>query len=449
MRPHLFRTHDGGKTWKEIDTGIPAGAATNTIREDPERKGLLYAGTETQVYVSFDDGDHWQSLRLNMPASSVRDLQIKDDDLIAGTHGRGYLILDNVTPLRQIAAKVAAEPVHLYRPQTAIRIRGDMNPPTPWPPEMATGENPPDGAILDYYIGPGFAGVLKLEVLDSTGEVAAHVQSDDIVPPLDPRYPDPVLWARPPRVLLTTPGHHRYLWDLRYPAVPGMSTGPSADEAVPHDTPAVSSSPFVMPGTYTVRLSTGTAQQTETFKVIMDPRVKTSMEDLESQFNISREAYDGAMKATTALHEITVLREQLEARAGTPPVAGAVEGLETKLEAIAGDGGGRGGRGAGGGGRAGGGAAGPANLTALRLQLARVVHTFQAADQKPTTAQTEFYLAMAGPLNDLLDQWAELKATDIKALNETLERENLPLLSLDTTSIDHDVEDQIEMGDDE
>jgi len=173
------------------------------------------------------------------------------------------------------------------------------------------------------------------------------------------------------------------------------------------------------------------------------------MEDLESQFNISREAYDGAMKATTALHEITVLREQLEARAGTPPVAGAAEGLETKLEAIAGDGGGRGGRGAGGGGRAGGGAAGPGNLTALRLQLARVVHTFQAADQKPTTAQTEFYLAMAGPLNDLLDQWAELKATDIKALNETLERENLPLLSLDTTSIDHDVEDQIEMGDDE
>jgi photosystem II stability/assembly factor-like uncharacterized protein len=136
MRPHLFRTHDGGKTWKEIDDGIPAGAATSTIREDPKRKGLLYAGTETQVYVSFDDGDNWQSLRLNMPASSVRDLAIKGDDLIAGTHGRGFLILDNVTPLRQTAEKVAASNAHLYAPQTAIRIRNNMNPPTPWPPDI-------------------------------------------------------------------------------------------------------------------------------------------------------------------------------------------------------------------------------------------------------------------------------------------------------------------------
>ena len=163
MRPHLFRTHDGGKTWTEINNGIPGGAATNTIREDPKRKGLLYAGTETQVYVSFDDGDHWQSLRNNMPASSVRDLQIKDDDLVAGTHGRGFLILDNVTPLRQIAAQLSARtpvaPVHLYTPQTAMRIRGDMNPPTPWPPDMATGENPPDGAMFDYYVGPKFTGV--------------------------------------------------------------------------------------------------------------------------------------------------------------------------------------------------------------------------------------------------------------------------------------------------
>jgi photosystem II stability/assembly factor-like uncharacterized protein len=453
MRAHLFRTHDGGKTWNEIDTGIPDGAATNTIREDPKRKGLLYAGTETQVYVSFDDGDHWQSLRLNMPASSVRDLQIKDDDLIAGTHGRGYLILDNVTPLRQIAAqiatKIAAEPVHLYQPQTAIRIRGDMNPPTPWPPEMATGENPPDGAMLDYYIGPNFSGVLTLEVLDSKGEAAARVRSDDIIPPLDPRYPDPVLWARAPRVLLTTPGHHRYLWDLRYPAVPGMSTGPSADEAVPHDTPAVSSSPFVMPGAYTVRLTAGATQQTETFKVVMDPRVKTSMADLQSQFNISKEAYDGAMKATEALHEITVLREQLAAGPATPPVAGAADALEAKLDAIAGGGGGRGGRGGGGGGRGGGSGAGSPNLTTLRLQLARVEHTFQAADQKPTTAQVESYQGIVKPLNDLLDQWTKLKATDIKAMNEILKQANLPQLSLNTTVIDHDVEDQIEMGDDE
>ena len=447
MRPHLFRTHDGGKTWTEIDNGIAAGAATSTIREDPKRKGLLYAGTETQVYVSFDDGDHWQSLRLNMPASSVRDVQIKDDDLIAGTHGRGFLILDNVTPLRQIAAQLAAKAavaqVHLFAPQTAMRIRNDMNPPTPWPPDMATGENPPDGAMLDYYVGPNFTGVLTLEVADSKGQVVTRIRSDDPVPPLDPRYPDPEYWARKPRVLLTTEGHHRFLWDLRYPAVPGMSTGPSAEEAIPHDTPAVASSPFVLPGTYTVRLIAGGKTLTQPLTVVMDPRIKTPMSELEAQFTLSKAMYDDALRATTALHEITVLRGQLGAKSAAPPVAGAADSMESKLTAIAGRA--EGGRG-GGGGR--GAPAGPPNLTALRLQLARMEHTVQSADVAPTTAQVEAYDVMRKPLNDLIDQWNALKASDVKALNNVLRNDGLPLLSLDTHIIDHDVEDQIELSDD-
>jgi photosystem II stability/assembly factor-like uncharacterized protein len=441
MRPHLFRTHDGGKTWTEIDNGIPDGAATSTIREDPKRKGLLYAGTETQVYVSFDDGNHWQSLRLNMPASSVRDLQIKDDDLVAGTHGRGFLILDDVTPLRQIAAQkqsqLAAEPLHLYTPQTAMRIRGDMNPPTPWPPDMATGENPPDGAIFDYYVGPKLSGVVTFEILDSANQVVFHQRSDDPVPPLDPRYPDPEYWARKPRVILTGEGHHRFLWDLRYPAVPGMSTGPSADEAVPHDTPAVASSPFVLPGKYTVRMTANGKTLTEPFNVVMDPRVKTPMAELEAQFKVSKAIYDDAMRATAALHEITVLREQLAKKPGSD----ALESKLTKLTGGRGEGGPRGG----GGGR--GGPAGPPNLTNLRLQLARMEHTAQAADAAPTTAQSEAYEAMRKPLADLLDQWNQIKATDLKAMNDRLRRQGLPLLTLDTHIIDHDVEDQIELGD--
>ena len=443
MRPHLFRTHDGGKSWTEIDTGLPAGAATSTIREDPKRKGLLYAGSETQVYVSFDDGDHWQSLRLNMPASSVRDLQVKDDDLVAGTHGRGFLILDNVTPLRQIAAKVASEPVHLYTPQTAMRIRGDMNPPTPWPPDMAAGENPPDGAMFDYYVGPKFSGVLTLEIVDAKGELVTRVRSDDPVPPLDPRYPDPAYWARKPRVIVTSEGHHRFLWDLRYPAVPGMSTGPSADEAVPHDTPAVASSPFVMPGSYTVRLIAGGKTLTAPFQVVMDPRVKTPAAELEAQFKLSKAMYDDALHATAALHEITVLREQMRTRAAQPPVAGAGDSLESKLNAIAGRG--EGGRGGGGGGR--GGPAGPPTLNTLRLQLARMEHTVQSADAAPTTAQTQAYESISKPLADLLDQWNKVKATDVKALNDRLRKSGLPLLSLNTFLIDHAVEDQIEVGD--
>ena len=442
MRPHLFRTHDGGKSWKEINSGIPDGGATSTIREDPKRKGLLYAGTETQVYVSFDDGDHWQSLRLNMPASSVRDLQIKDDDLIAGTHGRGFLILDNVTPLRQIAATFAGEPLHLYAPQTALRIRGDMNPPTPWPPDMATGENPPDGAMIDYYTSDKFSGVLTLEIADSKGAVIFQAHSNDPVPPLDPRYPDPVLWARAPRVLMTTPGHHRYLWDMRYPAVPGMSTGPSADEAVPGDTPAISSSPFVMPGTYTVKLIAGGKTVSENLHIVMDPRVKTPAAELESQFKVSMAIYNDTLKASTALHEITVLREQLAAKGP----AGSGE-IEEKLNAIAGRAEGRGGRGGGGGGR--GAPAGPANLSTLRTQLARIQHTVQAADVAPTTAQVDSYQALEKPVNDLIDQWNAVKANDLKAMNDGLRRLHLSPILLDTTFIDHNVEDQIELGDEE
>jgi photosystem II stability/assembly factor-like uncharacterized protein len=442
MRPHLFRTHDGGKTWKEIDQGIPDGAATNTIREDPKRKGLLYAGTETQVYVSFDDGDHWQSLRLNMPPSSVRDLAVKDDDLIAGTHGRGFLILDNVTPLRQVAQKMASETIHLYAPQTALRIRGDMNPPTPWPPDMATGENPPDGAMIDYTVGPKFAGVLTLEILDAAGNLVCRYNSNDPVPPLDPRYPDPTLWARPPRILSAEPGHHRFLWDMRYPAVPGMSTGPDADEAVPYDTPAVPSSPWVTPGTYSVRLTAGNTTLTQPLPVKMDPRVKTPPVDIESQFKVSQSIYEDTLKATAAIHEITVLREQLRARSSQAPVAAAGDSIEAKLQRLVG-GEGRGG----GGGR--GGQAGPPTLNSLRLQLARLEHSIQNADMAPTTAQVEAYASLSKPMQDLLDQWNMLKASDLKTLNNSLKASHLPLLALDTSIIDHNVYDQIELGDDQ
>ncbi len=438
MRPHLFRTHDGGKSWSAIDNGLPANGPTNTIREDPKRKGLLYAGTETAVYVSFDDGDHWQSLRLNMPATSVRDLQVKDDDLIAGTHGRGYLILDDVTPLRQTAANLAAAKLKLYTPQIAIRVRNDMNPPTPWPPDMAAGANPPDGAIIDYYVGQKFSGPLTLEVLDSHGAVILHASSTDPVPPLDPRYPDPTLWARPPRVVATSPGHHRFLWDMQYPQVPGMSTGPDADLAVPGDTPQVSTAPWVLPGTYTVRLSGAGLTQTAPFTIVLDPRVKTSPADLEAQFTLSKSMYDDLLQATAALHEIAALRDQLHARAGQALIAGADKSLQAKLDAIAGRGDANP--------RRDGPAAAP-NLTSARLQVARLEHELQAADQAPTTAQAAAAQTTMQPIQDLLGQWNQLKATDIKALNQLLVSQHLGALKLNTFRLDHGVEDQIQSGD--
>ncbi len=442
MRPHLFRTHDGGKTWTQINNGIPDGAATSTIREDPKHKGLLYAGTETQVYVSFDDGDHWQSLRLNMPASSVRDLTVKDDDLVAATHGRGFLILDNLMPLREIAtetqAKLAAENAHLYTPELTYRIRNNMNPPTPWPPDMATGDNPPWGAMIDYYLGPQFSGIVKLEVLDAQGGVISSFSSTDPVVPIDPRYPDPAYWARPQQIVSTTPGHHRFQWDLRYAEVPGMSTGPDASEAIPHNTPSVPTAPFVMPGTYTVRMTAGGKTYTSSLKIVMDPRVKTPMTDLAEQFKVAKAIYDDELAATKAIHEITVLRDQL--KSGSAGLATDAGSLPAKLNAIAGAE-----RGEGGGRR--GGPAGPPNLSGVRTALARMEHSIEAADYAPTAAQVEAYEITAKPLPGLLAQWETLKKTDLKALNERLGREHLPLLTLDTHIIDHDVEDQIEVGD--
>ena len=179
LRPHIWRTHDGGKTWTHITNGIPDGGIVNAVREDPRRRGLLYAGTERTVYVSFDDGDHWQSLRTNLPATSIRDLVIKDDDLVVGTHGRGFWILDDVTPLRQLTAEVAAAAVHLFRPQTATRVRWNMYTDTPMPQEEPAGQNPPDGAILTYRLARDARGPVTLEILDAKGALVRRYSSDD------------------------------------------------------------------------------------------------------------------------------------------------------------------------------------------------------------------------------------------------------------------------------
>src|SRR6185312_4153299 len=187
MNPHFWRTHDGGKTWTEIDNGLPPGAVANSIREDPRVRGLLYAATELQVWVSYDDGDHWSSLKLDMPPISVRDIQVKDDsichcaDLVAGTHGRGYWILDDVTPLRQVAAARAAKDAYLYKPQTALRVRFGTNDPTPWPPELPEGQNPLPGAVIDYYLPAATSSPVRLEILDHAGHVIRTYASTDPV----------------------------------------------------------------------------------------------------------------------------------------------------------------------------------------------------------------------------------------------------------------------------
>src|SRR6185437_11407833 len=283
MRPHIFRTRDAGATWAEITNGIPQNEPTDTVREDPERKGLLFAGTERAVYVSFDDGEHWQSLRLNMPATSIRDLIIKGDDVAVGTHGRGFWILDNITPLRQIAGAAANEAAMLFKPQTATRVHWNNNTDTPLPPDEPRADNPPDGAMIDYYLGSGASGVVTLEIKDESNNIVRRYSSADPMPTPDPNLAIPPYWVRPPQKLSNEPGMHRWLWDLHLQPVPGVAPQyPIA--AVYMNTAPGATSPWAMPGKYTIVLTVNGRSYSQPLVLRMDPRVTTSQKDLGEQF---------------------------------------------------------------------------------------------------------------------------------------------------------------------
>jgi len=378
MRPHILRTHDGGKSWTEIVTGIPDGAPVDAVREDPKRKGLLFAGTEREVYVSFDDGDHWQSLRLNMPASSIRDLIIKDDDLVAATHGRGFWILDDITPLRQLSGETANAPAFLFRPETATRVRWDMNTDTPLPPDEATAQNPPDGAIIDYVVGSGATGEVTLEVLDGAGKLVRRYSSSDPAEPIDPMLAVPTYWARQPRGLSNAPGMHRWVWDLRYAPLPEGRAGLPM-QAIFHDTVPSNAAPWALPGAYTVRLTVNGQSYKQPLMVKMDPRVHTTPLELRQLFALSMQIYNDVEQASKAIQDIRERREKLKDH---PDQAE----LDKKLAAL--EGGGGGGRGGGGGGGRFAAAGGPDTFASVRTALSGLLTSLQNADAAPTTQVT-------------------------------------------------------------
>ncbi len=288
LKAHIYKTTDGGKTWKEITNGLPDDPI-NAVREDPKRKGLLYAGSETAVHVSFDDGEHWQSLRLNMPATSIRDLVIKDDDIVVGTHGRSFWILDDITPLRQLNNTLSTQPVVLYKPQQAWRIRWGMYTDTPVPQEEPAGENPPDGAVINYYLKEKTGGELKLEIVDAKGQVVRTYSTND-KPYTKSQDNVPDYWVRPQQILSGEPGAHRFMWDLRYTPLNVEPSYPIS--AVYKNTVPSPSSPLVMPGEYKVRLITAGTTVEQPLNVVMDPRVKTSNKELQTQHDLSKQLYD-------------------------------------------------------------------------------------------------------------------------------------------------------------
>ena len=288
---YIYKTTDGGISWKKITTGLP-NEPINSVREDAVRKGLLFAGSENAVYFSLDAGDHWQSLRLNMPASSIRDLVIKDDDLVIGTHGRSFWILDNITPLRQIKNTSSKETV-LYKPQQAIRIRGNMNTDTPLPPEEPAGENPPDGAIIDYYLGNTTA-LVTLEILNEKGNVIRTFSNKDTLYTI-PAVNIPLYWIKPQQILSASEGAHRFLWDMKYNPLNIPVEYPMT--AVIHNTAPEPTAPWVMPGKYTIRLKTNNAVYDQLLVIKMDPRVKTPIAQLQRQHDLSMICYEGRIKS--------------------------------------------------------------------------------------------------------------------------------------------------------
>ncbi|HKN65404.1 MAG TPA: hypothetical protein VJW73_03965 [Gemmatimonadaceae bacterium] len=426
MNPHLWRTHDGGRTWTEINTGIAPGAVTNSIREDPRKPGLLYASTDTQVWVSFDDGGHWESLRLNMPAISVRDLELKDDstclcaDLIAGTHGRGFWILDNVTPLRQEAEARAAKTAYLFKPNTAVRVRFATNDPTPWPPELPAGENPLPGGIIDYYLPNDASGEVKLEILENGGKVVRSYSSNDPVlrphPALDsaaynrvcqqnpnaPFCPLPLYWPGPPMVISTQRGMHRVWWDLRFNPVTVGDTMPNSDDdatgAVPHRTYALVNAPWVPPGNYTVRLTVNGQQLTQPLVLRLDPRVRTPAAGLAQLATLSRDLYDRAV-ATHAAY--------LQAR--TLASSSANSALRAQLDSLAPPA--RGGGRRGGFGRRGAAANATPTLNGASDALLAAAMAMQSADVTPTAAQVAAADRARAQANAAMARWNALRSS--------------------------------------
>ncbi len=323
--PHILRTHDFGKTWyevaigqagfvkksagadqnalstvTEIRGGIPTPAYVRAVREDPKRKGLLYAATELGVYVSFNDGDSWLPLQLNLPVAPVRDLVVHDDDLVIATHGRSFWILDDLSPLRQIGPEVAKSAAYLFAPRTAMRVRSDVVHDTPLPPEEPAGQNPPSGAILDYYLAQP-AKEVTLEILDRQGKLVRRFSSQDQYAGPPTNVPIPSYWFEPPPKLETNPGEHRFVWNLRYPDPPSLRRNYDIAAVFGVGVQGRPSGPLALPGEYQVRLAIDGNSYTRPLTVKLDPRLQVSMADLQKQVEMELQISQAMTQAYAAL----------------------------------------------------------------------------------------------------------------------------------------------------
>ena len=415
LRPYIYRTHDGGKTWAAIAGGLPPDAPVNAVREDPERKGLLFAATETAVWTSCDDGEHWDSLQLNLPHTSMRDLWIHDDDLIVATHGRSIWILDDISRLRQVTSAAPMHAVVLFRPADAYRVQRSTWTDTPVPPDEPLAENPPAGAVIDFFLPHDARRPVMLEVLDSSERLVRRFRSDDPPEPgaeelareLIPQY-----WLKPPRVLAAQAGMHRWVWDLRY-AAPVTTARGYPISAVPHATPRGPEGPLALPGRYLVRLTVEGRRFEAPLTVKMDPRVRLASGALEDQLRLATQLARLLSESSRALLAAKSEQAQLKALAPAGATAEAVRAYQARLAELLGstdkkedeeqqDR-----------------AASKILLPALQGFIVALYTDVTRGDAAPTAAQVNATATLQQALTGLLRTWQQLQV-DLPALNARL-----------------------------
>lgn len=417
MRPHAYVTHDGGKTWKDISAGLPDNAPVNAVREDPVQQGLLYAATERAVWTSLDDGAHWLPLEYNLPHTSMRDLLVKDNDLIVATHGRSFWILDDVAPLRTMAADLHGNLPMLFPPAPVWRIRRDTNTDTPLPPEEPAGANPPSGAVIDYELPHSASGLVTLEILNSSGRVLRRYTSDDPVRPTPSELRTnliPPYWPKINGPLPTSAGMHRWVWDLHETA-PTATSYSYPISAIPHRTPLTPQGPLVLPGTYTVRLTVDGHSESQPLVVKMDPRVKASRADLVALYNAEEKmaaSLSTLAKADLAAHSVSEQLADPENKSIEKELAPYSAALSTLLDGNDED------------------AAKSPGLDGVTGDAAQLYDDLQQADAAPTAAQIGAATQVESQRGIVLPEWESFRQKQLPALDKMLNDAHRPPINL-------------------
>jgi photosystem II stability/assembly factor-like uncharacterized protein len=414
-RPYLFKTTDYGKTWTRITTGLPDNSYAHSVKEDPKRKGLLFAGTENGVYVSFDDGAHWQSVKLNLPTTPIHDLTVKNDDLIVATHGRAFWILDDIAPLRQMNASTSGEDVHLYQPPAAIRYRG---PGFTLPATVPVGANPPTGVIIDYFLKTAPKDGLTLEILDGKAKVVRKYSSKKAAEGGSPELEEFGV-ELPGGKLPADAGHNRFVWDMRSedPArVPGAVSWGGRPTG-----------PLVVPGTYQVKLTVGGKSYTASAEIQKDPRVAASQADLEKQNELAmriRDRVDAGHEAVNQIRsvrgQLDALKKRLAADSSAKPILDAADALKKKLDAVeekliqpkskSGE--------------------DPLNYPIQAVdQLMALQGTVESADAAPTAQSYVVFDELNSHVEPQLAAWRDIQSKDLAALNDLMKKNNVPAIA--------------------